>query len=138
MSITHNTKIRRALEKAAIGARPNSAAAMLGYIPETVIEKISSELLAELVDNIWGACVASKAVAQRQIYEKRKEVMRSIPSSASREVEPEKAAKPAKEKTFEKPSHRAPKMADKPSEEAPMKVPAKRGRPRIHPINAAA
>lgn len=92
--LTHNTKIRRALEIAEIGARPNSAAAMLGYIPPEVVEKLSSALLATMIDNLWGACVASKAVAARQFYEKHQEAGVARPVAARADESPSKVSKP--------------------------------------------
>lgn len=59
-------KVNRALKIATIGDCPGSASDMLGLIPAAVIQQVNSRTLAALIDGMWQACQASKAIAARE------------------------------------------------------------------------
>lgn len=59
-------KINRALKLASIGANPDSAAAMLEVIPAEAIKAVTAHQLAAMLDAVWRACQASKAIATRE------------------------------------------------------------------------
>ncbi len=60
-------KINRALLKAKIGSYPSSASAMLDYVPLSVRDTLTSSQLAEMLDALWEACQAAKAIANREV-----------------------------------------------------------------------
>jgi ABC-type transporter Mla MlaB component len=60
-------KISRALRKSAIGSCHRSSFAMLDAIPVEVVTKCDSSTLALLLDAMWSACQASKAIAASDI-----------------------------------------------------------------------
>lgn len=62
----HSIKVNRALQSAAIGDCPRSAAAMLEAIPASVIARLTSREIAALLDANWRLALASKAQADRE------------------------------------------------------------------------
>jgi len=62
-------KITRARKSSAIGANPETFAAMLAYVPTDVVNSLTSKLLAAQIDAIWQACGASKMIASREAIE---------------------------------------------------------------------
>lgn len=56
-------KIKRARALSTIGACPGSFDAMLAHVPGDVREALTSAQLAHMIDGLWRACGASKAIA---------------------------------------------------------------------------
>ncbi|MBX3482563.1 hypothetical protein [Phenylobacterium sp.] len=61
----HSIKINRALRQAEIGHFPGSAEHMLSYVPDVLRSALTSDELAIALDMLWTACLASKALAER-------------------------------------------------------------------------
>ena len=56
-------KINRAVKLAAIGRNPGPCADMLVMIPLSVRDALTARRLADMLDALWHACSASKAIA---------------------------------------------------------------------------
>lgn len=65
----HSIKINRALKLSTIGDCGGSADDMLRMIPAATVARLRSRELAELLDAMWTACSASKAIAAREIID---------------------------------------------------------------------
>ncbi len=59
-------KVAKAVAASEIGNCPRSVDAMLSYVPRSVIAKLNSSELAELMDAMWRACQDAKAIAQKE------------------------------------------------------------------------
>lgn len=64
---SHQIKINRALRQSRVGANPSSAKAMLKAVPDSVVAKVSSNELAELLDAMWRLSQKSKAIAESEV-----------------------------------------------------------------------
>lgn len=79
---THSIKVNRALRLSTIGAHPLSTDAMLAHIPPSIIETATARAIADLLDSLWRACQASKAIASRDacsegaIWDARRQTLR--------------------------------------------------------------
>ena len=77
-------KINRAMARARVGRYPGSARAMLDLIPATVAAALTSAQIAELLDAMWTASGASKALAladaldEGAIWDARRQCLREI------------------------------------------------------------
>lgn len=61
----HDTKINQALAKSNVGRYPRTAAAMLDYVPVSVVARCTSAELAEMLDELHRACLTSKSIERR-------------------------------------------------------------------------
>ena len=68
-TINHSIKVNRALRKSVIGRYPGSALAMLDAIPLEIIDSLSSNKIAQLLDANWHLAKQSKALAAREAIE---------------------------------------------------------------------
>jgi hypothetical protein len=62
----HQIKVNRALRQSKIGKHPASASAMLRAVPNSVVAKVSSRELAEMLDAMWSLAEKSKAIANSE------------------------------------------------------------------------
>jgi len=62
-------KVIRAAKISKIGGNSNSFYNMLDYIPADVRKALSSKQIAVIIDRLWDACGASKAIAARESLE---------------------------------------------------------------------
>ena len=65
----HSIKINRAQAQSKWGNNAETFSAMLGHIPASAVEKLTSAELAELVDAMMVCAQASKAIAEREAIE---------------------------------------------------------------------
>lgn len=77
-------KIKRAMRLAVIGTCPASAEAMLDMIPADIQASLTARQIAGMMDALWRACGASKAIAAQDaiaeggIWDAARGVMREI------------------------------------------------------------
>lgn len=64
--MSHTIKIARAKTLAGIGPYHRSFEAMLAAVPASVVAKLSSRQLAELIDANWCLAQSAKALAERE------------------------------------------------------------------------
>ena len=62
----HQIKVNRALSLSQVGKYPSSASAMLRAVPDSVLAKVTSRELADLLDAMWDLSAASKAIADAE------------------------------------------------------------------------
>lgn len=62
----HPIKVAKAANSAKIGQCSRSLGAMLDYVPESVVAKLTSSELAEMLDAMWRACQDAKAIAGKE------------------------------------------------------------------------
>lgn len=80
----HTIKIDRATRQAKIGSTPRSTAAMLAWIPRSVLSALTSAQLAELIDAMYGACQEAKGIAEQAavdqgcVWDARRQQMRDL------------------------------------------------------------
>lgn len=67
--MSHQIKIARAKALSTIGDCHNSFDAMLAYIPAGVLKTLPAKRLAQMVDGLWLACGATRAIAARDAIE---------------------------------------------------------------------
>ena len=63
----HSIKINRAVKLSSIGKYPTSCSAMLGHVPQTLIDRLTAAELAEVLDSLWSCAQKSKAIHERDI-----------------------------------------------------------------------
>lgn len=62
-------KLTRAAKVAKIGNYPSSFSAMAKFLPESVITKLSSREIADMIDEMWSLANNSKSIATDEAIE---------------------------------------------------------------------